>query len=152
MRHNTRCRICGSGELTKFLDLGNQPLANSFLKTVEEFETEELYPLQVCFCEKCNLVQLSEVVSKEKMFSDYIYFSSGMPKLSDHFKTYAKKVMDRFLKPNDFVVEIASNDGILLKYFKDNGYRTLGVDPAANVVKIAEKSGIKTLVNFSVKN
>ena len=60
--------------------------------------------------------------------------------------------MDRFLKPNDFVVEIASNDGILLKYFKDNGYRTLGVDPAANVVKIAEKSGIKTLVNFSVKN
>ena len=82
------------------------------------------------------------------MFSDYIYFSSGMPKLSDHFKTYAKKVMDRFLKPNDFVVEIASNDGILLKYFKDNGYRTLGVDPAANVVKIAEKSGIKTLVNF----
>jgi len=148
MRQNTLCRICGSNEMPKFLDLGNQPLANSFLRTEEEFETEELYPLQVCFCSKCNLVQLSEVVSKEKMFSDYIYFSSGMPKLSDHFKTYAIKVIDRFLKPNDFVVEIASNDGILLKYFKDNGYRTLGIDPAANVVKIAEQSGIKTLVNF----
>lgn len=148
MKHNIQCRICGSGELIKFLDLGNQPLANFFLRTEKEFETEERYPLQVCFCNQCNLVQLSGVVNKEKLFSDYIYFSSGMPKLSNHFKAYAEEVTDRFLEPNDFVVEIASNDGILLKFFKDKGYHTLGIDPAVNVVKIAEKFGIRTLANF----
>ena len=148
MKHNTHCRICGSSELPKFLDLGSQPLANSFLRTEGEFETEELYPLQVCFCSKCNLVQLSEVVSKEKMFSDYIYFSSGMPKLSDHFKTYAKKVIDRFLKPNDFVVEIASNDGTFLKQFQKLGCKVLGIDPAINIAKIASKQGVPTQANF----
>src|SRR3989344_4994254 len=148
MKYNIQCRICGSRELIKFLDLGSQPLANSFLRTEKEFETEERYPLQVCFCNQCNLVQLSGVVSKEKLFSDYIYFSSGMPKLSNHFKAYAEDVMGRFLKPNDFVVEIASNDGILLKFFKDKGYRTLGIDPAVNVVKIAEQFGVRTLENF----
>ena len=148
MKQNIQCRICDSRVLKKFLDLGNQPLANSFLRTEEEFKTEERYPLQVCFCNQCNLVQLSGVVSKEKLFSDYIYFSSGMPKLSDHFKTYAEDVTDRFLGPNDFVVEIASNDGILLKFFQDKGYRTLGIDPAVNVVKIAEQFGVRTLENF----
>ena len=148
MKYNIQCRMCGSRELIKFLDLGDQPLANSFLKTEKEFETEERYPLQVCFCNQCNLVQLSGVVSKEKLFSDYIYFSSGMPKLSNHFKAYAEDVMDRFLKPADFVVEIASNDGILIKFFQDKGFRTLGIDPAANVVKIAKEFGVRTLENF----
>lgn len=148
MKQNIQCRICSSKELIKFLDLGNQPLANSFLRTKEEFKTEERYPLQVCFCNQCNLVQLSCVVSKEKLFSDYIYFSSGMPKLSNHFKAYAEEVTNRFLKPNDFVVEIASNDGILLKFFQEKGYRILGVDPAVNVVKIAEQFGVRTLENF----
>ena len=148
MKYNIQCRICGSRELIKFLDLGSQPLANSFLRTEKEFETEERYPLQVCFCNQCNLVQLSGVVSKEKLFSDYIYFSSGMPKLSNHFKAYAEDVMGRFLKPNDFVVEIASNDGILIKFFQDKGFRTLGIDPAANVVKIAKEFGVRTLENF----
>src|SRR3989338_273038 len=148
MKYNIQCRICGSRELIKFLDLGSQPLANSFLRTEKEFETEERYPLQVCFCNQCNLVQLSGVVSKEKLFSDYIYFSSGMPKLSNHFKAYAEDVMGRFLKPNDFVVEIASNDGILIKFFQDRGFRTLGIDPAVNVVKIAKEFGVRTLENF----
>lgn len=148
MKQNIQCRICESRELIKFLDLGNQPLANSFLRTEKEFKTEERYPLQVCFCNQCHLVQLSVVVSKEKLFSDYIYFSSGMPKLSNHFKAYAEEVTDRFLEPNDFVVEIASNDGILLKFFKDKGYRTLGIDPAVNVVRIAEQFGVRTLENF----
>lgn len=145
MKHNTECRICKSKKLTEFLDLGNQPLANSFLKDPEEHE--EVYPLKVYFCEECNLVQLLDVVPKEKLFSDYIYFSSGMPKLSEHFEKYAKDML-QFLTPKDFVVEIASNDGILLKFFKDAGYRIQGIDPAANVVKVAESIGVPTIVDF----
>ena len=150
--HNTKCRICQSEDLTKFLDLGDQPLANSFIKNKEGFATEKTYPLAVYFCGDCNLAQLLDVVDKEEMFSDYIYFSSGMPKLSNHFKLYAENVMDRFLEQGDFVVEIASNDGILLKFFKDFGYKALGVDPARNVVNVAEKIGVETLADFFSEN
>lgn len=146
--HNTKCRICGSENLTKFLDLGNQPLANSFIKNKADFATEKTYPLAAYFCHECNLAQLLDVVSKEEMFADYIYFTSGMPRISNHFKNYAEDVMKRFLKPGELVVEIASNDGILLKFFQDAGYRALGVDPAANVVKVAEKLGVQTIVDF----
>lgn len=147
-KHNTSCRICGSENLTKFLDFGTQPLANSFLKNESEFVEERFYPLAVYFCHDCNLVQLLDVVDKEEMFSHYIYFSSGMPKLSNHFKDYAENVMERFLNAEDFVVELASNDGILLKFFKDSGYRTLGVDPAKNVVAVAQNLGVDTVVDF----
>ncbi len=147
-KHNTYCRICKSQNLVKFLDLGNQPLANSFLKTKSQFAHEPKYPLAVYFCEDCNLAQLLDVVSKEEMFSDYIYFTSGMPKISNHFKAYAEDIMARFLKAGELVVEIASNDGILLKFFQDAGFRALGVDPAVNVVKTAEKLGVKTIVDF----
>jgi len=94
------------------------------------------------------LAQLADVVDKDELFRNYIYFSSGMPKLSDHFRLYAEEVMSRFLKPGDFVVEIASNDGILLKFFKDRGYRILGIDPALNIVKVAESLGVPTLPKF----
>ncbi len=147
-KHNTYCRICHSKNLVKFLDLGNQPLANSFLKTESQFANEPKYPLAVYFCEDCNLAQLLDVVSKEEMFSDYIYFTSGMPKISNHFKAYAEDIMARFLKAGELVVEIASNDGILLKFFQDAGFKALGVDPAANVVKTADRLGVKTIVNF----
>jgi len=147
-KHKSNCRICQSENLTKFLDLGMQPPANSFLKNPKEFLTETKYPLEVYFCHDCNLVQLLDVVDKEELFSNYIYFSSGMPKLSDHFRLYAEDVMKRFLKPGDFVVELASNDGILLKFFQDAGYKVLGIDPAENVVTIAKKIGVETLVDF----
>jgi SAM-dependent methyltransferase len=129
-----------------------QPLANSFLKNSDEFPTEKKYPLEVYFCHSCNLTQLLDVVDKKEMFSNYIYFSSGMPKLSDHFRLYAEDIMKRFLKHGDFVVELASNDGILLKFFQDAGYKVLGIDPAENVVKIAEKIGVHTLVDFFSQN
>ena len=146
--HKTECRICGSQNLEIFLDLGSQPLANSFLKNESQFVNEPHYPLAVYFCRDCNFAQLLDVVDKEEMFSDYIYFTSGMPKISNHFKAYAEDVMQRFLKPNDLVVEIASNDGILLKFFQDSGFRALGIDPAANVVKVADSLGVKTIVDF----
>lgn len=146
--HKNNCRICNSPNLTKFLDLGLQPLANSFLKDQSEFVKEKKYPLAAYVCHSCNLAQLLDIVDKEEMFCDYIYFTSGMPKISDHFRHYAEEVISRFLKQDDFVVEIASNDGILLKFFQDSGYRTLGVDPAANVVKVAESLGVETVIDF----
>jgi len=145
---NTKCRICKVENLIKFLDLGEQPLANSFLKSESEFASERKFPLTVCFCPECNLVQLGDIVAKEELFSNYIYFSSGMPKLSDHFKLYAQGLMQRFLKPGDLVLEIASNDGILLKHFQEKGFRVLGIDPAENVVKIALGLGVETMVDF----
>lgn len=147
-KHNTNCRICKSENLTMFLDLGQQPLANSFLKDASEFASEKKYPLAVYFCQNCNLSQLLDVVDKKEMFSDYIYFTSGMPKISNHFKAYAEDIMARYLGHGDFVVEIASNDGILLKFFQDKGYKVLGIDPAANVVKVAQTLGVETLVDF----
>ena len=147
---NKSCRICGGYNLVKFLDLGNQPLANSFVpqSCLDSDTVEFTYPLDVYFCHDCNLAQLINVVDKEVLFKDYIYFSSGMPKLSDHFQKYAEDVVSRFLDKDDFVVELASNDGILLKFFKDNGYKTLGVDPAGNVVKKAIALGVNTIVDF----
>lgn len=147
MTTNTTCRMCGSKELKRFLDLYDQPLANSFV-TPEQFPTEPTFPLQVFFCETCSLAQLVHVVDKEVLFSDYVYFSSGMPTLSNHFLKYAEDVIKRFLKPGQLVVEIASNDGILLKHFKEKGFRVLGIDPAENIVPIAEANGVRTLPHF----
>lgn len=145
---NTSCRICKSTDLHKFLDLNSQPPANRFILKEDLDKPEPFYPLDVYWCGDCNLVQLTDVVDKKELFSDYIYFSSGMPKLSNHFLKYAEDVMHRHLKPGDLVVEIASNDGILLKWFKDRGYKTLGIDPAENIVPVAESIGVHTLCDF----
>lgn len=148
MTINKTCRICKSINLTKVIDLGEQPLANAFLRQEDLAHQEEKFPLEVHFCQDCNLAQLIHVVDKEKLFRDYIYFSSGMPRLSDHFKAYAEDVIGRFLKPQNLVVEIGSNDGILLAHFREKGFRVLGVDPAANIAPVAEKNGVRTVVDF----
>ena len=142
------CRICGSADLENFIDFGHQPLANAFLSEEQLSGDELAYPLRVAFCHKCNLVQLRDVVDKEVLYRDYIYFSSGIPKLSNHFRDYAIDVMERFLNKDDFVVELASNDGILLRFFKENGYKILGIDPALNIAKVATESGIDTVAEF----
>ena len=148
MTINSKCRDCGSVKLVKFLDLGSQPLANSFIKPEELHQTEKLYPLEVYFCTDCNLVQLVHVVDKSEMFSHYLYFSSGMPGVSSHWQGYAKDVMSRFLTIEDLVVEVGSNDGVLLKFFKESGFKVLGVDPAENIAKIAEEKGVPTMATF----
>lgn len=147
MKLHTQCRICASDKITKFLDLGESPLANAFINPLQKLDTEAIYPLDVGFCHECNLVQLLHVIEKEVLYTDYIYFSSGVEKLSDHFEKYARDVM-KFLKKSDQVVEIGSNDGILLKFFKEQGYQVQGVDPAANVALIARSKGIPTIIDY----
>lgn len=148
IRKNTCCRICGSKKLSKFLSLGPQPLANALLKKSELKKKEVYYPLDVYFCHNCNLVQLIDVVDKEDLFRDYVYFTSGMPKISDHFQQYAEYVIKQFLQPKDLVVEIGSNDGVLLAFFKQKGFRILGIDPARNIARVANKRGVPTLAEF----
>lgn len=142
------CRICRSDNLTEWLDLGNRPLANAFLKPDDVEKPEPRYPLRVLFCETCGLSQLGEVVHPEILFRDYVYFSSGMPHQA-HFAAYAKDVQEKFLGgPGDLVVEIGSNDGHLLSAIKQYGARTLGVDPAKNIAAVANERGIETIPDF----
>lgn len=145
----TECRICKSKDLKVFLDLGDQPLANSFIEKKDLRKKEQKYPLKVAFCNNCNLCQLTHVVSPEVLFKNYVYFSSGMPVLPQHFKDYANDAIFNFLaSKNDLVIEIGSNDGLLLNEFKEQGYRILGVDPATNIAKVANKRGVETIDDF----
>ena len=143
------CRMCGGTKFRKFLDLGSQPLANSFVRKEDLAKEENKYPLEVYWCEDCSLAQLIHVVSPEILFRDYVYFSTGMPKLSNHFKEYAEDAVQRFVtKEGQLVVEIGSNDGILLKSIQDSGVRVLGVDPAKNIAALANERGIETIPDF----
>lgn len=153
MKINKACRMCGSEKLVKFLDLGKQALANSFLKKEDLEKPEPAFPLEAYFCESCNLAQIVHVVDPEIMFRDYVYFTSGMPKISIHWQEYANHVMANFLSDkNDFVLEVGSNDGSLVKYFFEKGYKALGVDPARNIADVANKNGVPTLCEFFGKD
>lgn len=142
------CRICNSRSLVQFLDLGLQPLANSFLREEQLGSPEPVYPLRVVFCEDCGLVQLRDVVDPEAMFRNYLYFSSGMP-ASKHFRDYAESLIRSFVKnKDDLVVEIGSNDGHFLAVVKESGCRILGIDPAKNIAGPANERGISTITEF----
>ncbi len=142
-----KCRICGSSGLYKFLDMGRTPLANRFLRSDAE-KDEPSYPLNVLFCGECGLVQLGYIVPPEQMFRDYIYFSSTSDTMRAHFAGLASEVLERFAVPGSLVVEVASNDGVLLRNMLGKGVRTLGVEPATNIAKVANESGIETLNEF----
>ncbi len=153
MKTQKKCRICKGENLKVFFDLGETPLANSFLREVDLAKSESKYPLRVLFCEDCNLCQLGEVVSPEVLFKNYVYFSSSMPRLSEHFKNYTNDVYERFITSKDnLVVEIGSNDGILLSAFKNRSVRILGIDPAQNIASVANERGIPTVAKFFSEN
>ena len=148
VRIQTNCRICKSVNLVEFLNLGEQPLANAFLDQQSLDKAEPKYPLRVAVCVSCGLCQLLDIVAPEVLFRDYIYFSSGMPS-STHFQNYAEEIVSYFLpRKGGLVVEIGSNDGHLLRLIKDTGADVLGIDPALNIVEIANKRGIETIGDF----
>jgi hypothetical protein len=132
-----------------FLNLGRQPLANAFLVSPDDFDGEAFYPLEVYFCEICSLVQLLDVVDPEVLFRDYIYVTGTSETMASHNASYAHSVRDLLnLAPSDLVVEVASNDGSLLRQFKTLGIRTLGVEPARNLAEVARANGIETVDHF----
>ena len=138
-----KCFLCRSDTSVEFLNLGNQPLANKYPTGEEEFAREDFFPLAVFFCTMCKNVQLGTVVSRERMFEDYYYLSSVNPGLVRHFEDFAKRISGA-----KFVVDIGSNDGILLKPLKALGVKAIGVDPSVNVSKIANDAGLETITAF----
>lgn len=144
------CRFCAAPLTRTFLDLGKQPLANSYV-TAEQVARgdDKAYPLHVRVCDKCLLVQVNEAVPADAIFSDYAYFSSYSSSWVEHAKRYADAMTTRFgLTPKSLVVEIASNDGYLLQHFLARDIQVLGVEPAANVAEVARKKGVPTEVMF----
>lgn len=143
------CRICASPLRHTFVDLGNSPLCESFLEARQLDEMEPYYPLKVMVCEECFLVQLREYVRPEHIFTEYAYFSSYSTSWVAHAKAYCEAIAKRCsLGRDSLVVELASNDGYLLQHFLPMGIPVLGVEPAANVAKVAKDKGIDTVVDF----
>ncbi|NNE65039.1 MAG: class I SAM-dependent methyltransferase [Pyrinomonadaceae bacterium] len=144
-----KCRSCGAELPQTFADLGATPLANSYLEESDLDKPEHVLSLHARVCESCFLVQLPALERPEKIFDEYLYFSSFSKTWLDHAKTYAENMTKRFgLDEDSLVVEIASNDGYLLQFFKEKGVPVLGVEPAANVAKHAIEKGIETRVDF----
>jgi len=143
------CRFCKTTLKDIFLDLGNTPLANSYLSRNDLRKPETYFPLCAYVCRNCFLVQLDEVEKPIKIFSNYAYFSSYSETWLKHTAEFAKQTIDRFeLNKHCKVIEIASNDGYLLKNFKKNHIPVLGIEPASNVAKVARSSGIPTIDKF----
>jgi len=143
------CRFCGRPLGRSFADLGSSPLANAYLEPAELARPETFYPLHAYVCEGCWLVQLPAAATPEEIFSDYAYFSSYSTSWLAHCEAFAEAACERFgLGPASRVVEVASNDGYLLQYFRRRGVPVLGIEPAANVAAAAEAAGIPTVARF----
>jgi hypothetical protein len=143
-----RCRICASADLHFFLNLGNTPLANSFVRVENAGSPEPHYPLHVGLCRSCGLVQLGHVVDRELLFKDYIYFSSTSETIRKHFAALAEEVLEEHAREGDLIVEVASNDGVLLKHLLGRGVRALGVESATNIAQVANQAGVETINDF----
>ena len=146
------CRSCGNTNLKRVISLGYQPLANNLLRKAKE--ECELYPLEMNYCEKCHNCQLSVAIDPKKMFSNYLYTSSTSKVFRGHFINAAKKYIKdlKLIKKNSYIIDIGSNDGVALKPFKDLGFKhLLGVEPAKNLAKLANKNKIKTFNGFQEK-
>ena len=143
------CRFCGAALERTFIDLGMSPLCETYPSVGDLNRGEVYYPLHVYVCGQCYLVQLEEYESAEKIFSDYAYFSSYSDSWLKHADNYCAQMVSRFgLNERSFVVEVASNDGYLLQHFVSRGVPVLGIEPAANVAKVAVEKNIPTLVRF----
>jgi len=140
--HNTACRICGGADLVKVLDLGSTPPANAYLTEEDLTKPESSYPLVLYFCRSCSLAQLLDVVHQDILFKNYHFLTSASTPSVEHFRRYAEEeIRSRVTSPDDLVVDIGGNDGILLSFVKDYA-RVLNVDPADNLAPISEGNGV----------
>ncbi len=148
-RVRTSCRACGGRSLRPFLSLGPSPLANAFLRSPAEFADEAFYPLDVHFCEACSLAQLVDVIDPQVLFGHYLYVTGTSDTIAAHNQEYARTLTSLLqTESDDLVIEVASNDGSLLKCFQASGVRTLGIEPAANLAERANAAGVPTLCRF----
>lgn len=143
-----KCLVCNT-PIEEFVSYGKMPIANGFLKP-EQFSKEYFFELHVGFCSQCAMVQLIEQPDREMMFNEnYAFYSSTSRLMGIHFKDFADTITDRFLKGSSpFVVEMGSNDGIMLQHFKAKGIKNLGIEPSGNVADVARSKGINTISKF----
>ena len=142
------CRFCNEVLTNIFVDLGMSPLSNAFLKK-EMIDSEKKYPLCAYVCDNCFLVQIPEFEKPENIFDDYAYFSSYSSTWLQHAENYVNMIIKKFnFNEKNFVVEIASNDGYLLQFFKEKNIPILGIEPAVNVAKVAIEKEIPTITKF----
>jgi SAM-dependent methyltransferase len=145
----TGCRACGGRLTVTMADLGLQPASNAFIVSLDAVHEEKRYPLRAKVCESCKLVQVDYDVAPQELFGNYVYFSSYSDDWLKHAKEYCEMARRRFgLGSDSLVVELASNDGYLLKNFINMGVPVLGIDPSDTVAAAAEKIGVPTLVEF----
>ncbi|MEW6740159.1 MAG: class I SAM-dependent methyltransferase [Nitrospirota bacterium] len=143
-----KCLICNA-EIEPFMSFGKMPIANGFL-IPDQFPHEYFFDMEVAFCQKCKMVQLTTQPDPEKMFHEnYAFFSGTSSRMAVHFKEFAEHVIHDYINAMDpFVVEIGCNDGIMLQHFAKSGIRHLGIEPSANVAKAANEKGVKTVCKF----
>lgn len=143
------CRGCGGTSFELVMPMAATPPADAYISVERLDETQQVYPLDLFFCNDCGLVQLLDVVAPDILYGNFIYVTSGSLGLVEHYHRYAGEVLDRFNIPKDsLIIEIGSNDGVLLKFFCDEGMRVLGVDPARAIALEATRRGIETLPRF----
>ena len=149
-KEHTNCRVCNSDKLIKYLDLGLMPMANSLFDSEKEAKNAKRYPLELMFCDECGLSQLSIVVDPKELYEYYTYRSSVNGGYVKHSRQMAKDLAVKFnLNKESFHIDVAGNDGALLKEFKDEiGLRVLNVDPAKNLCDIARKEGVDSYADF----
>lgn len=143
---HTLCRACKQRGLMEFLYLGKQPPANALLSSASD--KEEKYDLGLGSCPTCGLIQLTRIVNPNVLFKNYVYYSSISQRMTEHFARYAHDIADRFVPENGLILEIGSNDGVLLQALKGRKVRALGVDPADAVARNAQSKGIETIIDF----
>lgn len=149
MRTRPDCRLCGSTRLEQVLSLGCTPLANEFVPAEERGQPQDRFPLDVWLCRDCGHAQLRDVVDPERLFRNYVYVSSTSPVFVEHFRRYAQHMLELMrLSGGSTVVEIGSNDGVLLRFFREAGMRVLGIDPARAIAAEATRQGIQTIPEF----
>lgn len=155
---SNNCKICNK-ELIKFLSLGQMPIANALIKKEDLNKKEFFYPLDIGFCQSCYMVQMFTVIPyemylrpDEKNKRNYVFFSSTSEVMKQHFKDWADEISKNYLKDNSLVMDIGSNDGILLQNFDKNKFKVLGVEPAHNVAEVAISKGINTIINYMTEN
>lgn len=147
--NNFKCRFCNCEIKKIFVDLGSSPLSNAFVKNENLNKVEKKFPLKVFLCDNCFLVQIPEFETPDNIFSEYAYFSSYSKSWLEHVENYTNMISKKNnLGKNSLVVELASNDGYLLQFFKQKGIPVIGIEPAHNVAKVAEDKGIKTITEF----
>ncbi len=143
------CRLCGGGNLTPVLSFAPTPPANAFVGRAEIDKPQPTFPLDVALCEDCSHAQLLDVVDPGLLFSDYVYVSGTSPTFVDHFARLAQDVLARYRPaPGSLIVDIGSNDGTLLGFFKDAGMTVLGIDPARDIARRASERGLETRAEF----